>query len=79
LFLRDFRNGWPYLLAGSFFTLNELIKTSLDDNALLQPLTGLVGSMNKAATFVGSFALLLALLAVLTLRSARRRTGIQRG
>lgn len=79
LFLRDFRNGWPYLLAGSFSTLNELIKASLDDNALLQPLTGLVGSMNKAATFVGSFALLLALLAVLTLRSARRRTEIQRG
>lgn len=75
-FVRDFRNGWPYLLAGSFFFLNELIRTSLHDNALLEPLTGFVGSMNGAATFVGSFALLLALLVATGMLGARRRAGV---
>lgn len=73
LFLRGFRSGWPYLLAASFFLLNEVIRTALDERALLQPLTGFVGSMNQAATFVGSFALLLALLAATGVSGARRR------
>lgn len=76
LFLRSVREGWPYLLAASFLLLNELIRSSLDDNALLDPLTRVVGSMNKAATFAGSFALLLALLAATGVRPAQRRERI---
>ena len=63
LSVRDFRNGWPFLLAGSFFVLNELIRSSLARNELIAPLTEFVGSMNQGFTFVGSFAALFALLA----------------
>ena len=76
-FVRDFRNGWPYLLAGSFFVLNEFIRSSLTKNKLIGPLTEFVGSMNQAFTFVGSFAVLLALLAATGIRGARRGGGIE--
>lgn len=64
LFLKDMKNGWPLLLASSFFSLNELVKSSLTEHDLIQPLTELVGSMNPSLTFVGSFAVLFALLSV---------------
>jgi hypothetical protein len=76
LFLvKDFRNGWPFFLAGSCFFLNELIKSSLTRNQLIEPLTGFVGSMNQAFTFVGSFAVLLALLAATGMLNARKGPG----
>lgn len=62
-FLKDFRNGWPFLLAGAFFPMNELIRSSLASKKLLEPLTEFVGTMNSPLTFVGAFALLLGLLA----------------
>ena len=63
LFLvKDWRNGWPLLLAGSFFSLNELIKEFLQDRSLLAPLTEFVGSLNQSYTFIVSFAAMLALL-----------------
>lgn len=61
-FVKDFRNGWPFLLAGLFFLLNEWIRSSLATNKLIEPLTEFVGSMNQTFTFIGSFAALLALL-----------------
>ena len=76
-FVRDFRNGWPFLLAGSFFLLNEFIRSSLTKNELIGPLTEFVGSMNQTFTFVGSFAVLLALLAATGIRAAR--TGVDVG
>jgi hypothetical protein len=61
--VKDFRNGWPYLLAGLFFVLNEVIRSWLARNQLIEPITEFVGSMNQPVTFVGSFAVLLGLLA----------------
>ncbi len=70
-FVKDFRNGWPFLLAGSFLMLNDLIKSSLTRNKLIDPLAESVGSMSQPLTFVGSFALLLALLAATGMLKSR--------
>ncbi len=61
-FLKDRRNGWPLFLAGSFHSLNELIKNLLNQHNLIQPLTETVGSLNPLLTFFGSFSVLLILL-----------------
>jgi len=78
LFVKDFRNGWPFLLAGSSFTLMELTRSSLAKNELIAPLTELVGSMNQAFTFVGSFVVLFASLAATGVLNARRSRGIEK-
>ena len=62
-FIKDFRNGWPLFLASAFFPLNELIRVFLTSRNLIQPLTEFVGSMSQSFTFIGSFAILFALLA----------------
>lgn len=54
-FFRDFRNGWPFLLAGSFPLLNEVVRSLLAKSNLIEPLTALVGSMNQTLTFCGVF------------------------
>ena len=54
-FLKDRRNGWPLLLAGSFLTINHYINTLLIKQNLIQPLTEFVGSFNQLITFLGSF------------------------
>jgi hypothetical protein len=61
--IRDFRNGWPMLLAGAFFVLNELIRSLLTGRNLILPLTESVASLSQAFTFVGTFAVMLTLLA----------------
>jgi hypothetical protein len=70
LFLKDMQNGWPLLLASSFFSLNELIKSLLTEHELIQPLTEFVGLMNPTLTFIGSFAALFALLSAFVRPSA---------
>ena len=67
--IKEFRNAWPMLLAGLFFLLNELIRSFLTKHDLIQPLTEFVGSMSQPFTFIGSFAIIFALLAA---------TGIQK-
>ena len=62
-FIKDFRNGWPMLLAGSFFSLNELIKSFLTTHDLIDPLTEVVGSMSQSFTFIGGFTVVFVLLA----------------
>ena len=71
-FIRDPRNGWPFLVAGSSFFLNAAIQSMLTRFGLIDPLTGIVGSMSQPLTFVASFALLLALLAATALPAARQ-------
>ena len=71
-FVKDPRNGWPLLLAGASFFLNELVGAYLTRNGLIEPLTEFVGSMNQPLTFVGGFVVLLALLAATGIRGARR-------
>jgi len=76
LFVKDFRTGWPFLLAGLFFIPNELLRSWLAKNQMLEPLTEFVGSMSQAFTFVGIFALVLVLLAATGIRNTRNSEGI---
>lgn len=69
--LRDFRNGWPFLLAGLFFVANELIRSFLEKRSLMEPLTDFVGSMSQPFTFMGSFAILAVSLAATGILDAR--------
>lgn len=63
-FLKDRANGWPVLLVSLFFPLNEYVNQLLAKNNMLQPLLEAVGSLSKPITFIGSFVVLLLLLAV---------------
>lgn len=71
-FLKDRRNGWPFLLAGSFHSLNELIKKLLSEYNQIQPLTETVGSLNQLMTFLGSFSVLLILLTLTGIANKRQ-------
>lgn len=72
-FLRDMRNGWPFLLAPLSFGVNEGIRIMLTGRDLIDPLTESVGGMSQMLTFVGTFALLLAFLCATAMPSARTR------
>lgn len=72
-FVKDFKNGWPFLLASLFFVLNEVIRSLLTSYELIDPLTEFVGSMSKPFTFIGAFAVLLLLLIATGLRIPVRR------
>lgn len=61
-YLRDRKNGWPFLLAGAFFVLNEGIRSFLSSQNLILPLTEFVGALNQPLTFVVSFAVFLGIL-----------------
>ncbi len=73
-FIKDVRNGWPFLLAGLFHSLNELINAMLTSFNLIEPLTEFVGSLSQPYTFIGSFAVLLSLLTLTGLQITRRPT-----
>ena len=76
--IRDWRNGWPVLLAAAFFSINELIKVVLTKNGLIDPLTRLVGSMDQSMTFAGSFIVLFALLAATGVHKRREAMPVPR-
>ena len=71
-FLRDRRNGWPFLLAACCFPLNDALRAALSNFGLIDPLTQFVGSMSQPLTFVGTFVLLASLLAVTALPTPRQ-------
>ena len=75
-FIRDRRNGWPFLVAGSCFTANDLILSLLTRSGLIDPLTEMVGSMSQPLTFIATFALLFSLLAATALPDARQPRAI---
>lgn len=66
-FVKDFRNGWPMLMASFIFPFNELIRSFLDKRDLIDPLTEFVGSMNTSLAFFGVFIVLFALLAFIVI------------
>src|SRR5262245_43152878 len=73
-FAKDPRSGWLFLLAGSSFLLNELIKSFLAQQELIGPLTSSVGSIRPATAFITTFfclALLLAATGILKSRPQR--------
>jgi hypothetical protein len=71
-FIKDWKNGWPFLAAALCFFLNEAIRALLKALGLIDDLTEAVGSMNQPLTFVVSFALLLSLLAATALPAKRQ-------
>ena len=75
-FIRDPKNGWPFLAAGFCFPFNDAIYSLLTSLGLIDPLTDIVGSMSQPLTFVAIFALLFSLLAA---TAWPRRTRISGG
>ncbi len=61
--IRDYRNGWPMLLAAAFFVLNEWIRSFLAQHHMIEGLTEFVGTMDQTLTFFCTFALFAVLLA----------------
>lgn len=59
-FFKSMRNGWPWLLAGSFFFFNGYINSLLHKENGIQPLTEFVGSIDQMEIFmltlIGFFA-----------------------
>jgi hypothetical protein len=59
-FIRDWRNGWPMLIAGLLFPLNDLVRWLLEGQRLIEPLTRAVASLNQPLTYIGTLVVLLA-------------------
>lgn len=62
-FIRRPKDGWPFLLVASFFSVNEWLNSLLAKYDLIDPLTEGVGSMSQPLAFIGGFVVLVALLA----------------
>jgi hypothetical protein len=71
-FIRDRRNGWPFLVAAAFFPLNDAIRAMLTSAGLIDPLTEFVGSMSQPITFVATFVMMFSLLAATALPTVRQ-------
>lgn len=71
-FIRDRRNGWPYLVPGLCFFLNAAIGALLTRFDLIDPLTEIVGSMSQPLTFFATFVLMFSLLAATVLPTVRQ-------
>jgi len=74
-FIKDIKNGWPLLLAGSFFSLNELINKLLTEYNQIQLLTDIVGSFNQFFAFSGSFLILFIILISTGIRKMNNNKG----
>lgn len=66
-FVRDPKNGWPFLVAGLCIPLNGVLHSQLTRLELIDPLTEIIGSMSQTLTFIAAFALLFLLLAATAL------------
>ncbi len=58
-----------------FFPLNELVRSSLDKNGLIESLTAFVARMDQPLTFVGSFVLFSGLLVATGVLRSRQQVG----
>ena len=70
-FAKDRRYGWPYLLVGASFPFNEAVKSMLEQQGLIQPLTERVAWISQPLAFTGGFVVLLCLLAATGILKAR--------
>lgn len=66
--VKDWRNGWPYVLVSLTFTANHFINVSLEKNNLIPAVTEFVGTLNPLITFVASFIVLFLLLTLTGIR-----------
>ena len=73
-FLKSWRTGWPWIIAGSFLTLNGFLQVYLDDTGRTKPLTQLVASVGRAPAFGMSLLIFGALLWVAWRVDPRKRT-----
>jgi len=63
-FFKNMRTGWPWLLVGSVFFVNEIINLLIRKSNGIQPLTQFVGSINQSAMFIATFIGFFALLSI---------------
>jgi hypothetical protein len=61
-FLKNWRTGWPWIIAGSFFTLNGFLQMYLDNTGRTKSLTQVVASIGRAPAFALSLLIFSALL-----------------
>lgn len=61
-FFRNWRTGWPWLIASSFFTVNGILQAYLDSAGRTKALTQLVASIGRAPAFGLSLLIFGALL-----------------
>lgn len=61
-FLRNWRTAWPWLFAGSSFTVNAFLQMYLDQTGRTKPLTIVVASIGRAPAFGLSLLIFGALL-----------------
>jgi hypothetical protein len=61
-FLKNWRTGWPWIVASSFFTLNGLLQVYLDSTGRTKSLTQVVASIGRAPAFGLSLLIFGALL-----------------
>ena len=61
-FLKSWRTGWPWIIAGSFLSLNAFLQVYLDNTGRTKPLTQLVASIGRAPAFGLSLLIFGALL-----------------
>ncbi len=73
-FLRNWRTGWPWLLAGALFVINGLLQMTVAGMNGTKPLTLWVASIGRATAFGVSLAIFLALLCVAWRIEATKRT-----
>jgi uncharacterized membrane protein len=63
-FLKDWRTGWPWIIAASFFSLNGFLQVYLDSTGRTESLTQLVASIGRAPAFGATLLIFGALLLV---------------
>ena len=51
-FFKDIRNGWPWIIVGSFFFINEFINSMVRTSDGIKPLTDFIGAINQTGTFI---------------------------
>lgn len=73
-FLKSWRTGWPWIIAGSFLTLNAFLQMYLDNTGRAEPLTQLVASIGRAPAFGMSLLMFGALLWLAWRVDPRNRT-----
>jgi hypothetical protein len=61
-FVRNWRTGWPWIIAPVVFSLNPLLQVYLDSTDRTKSLTQLVASIGRAPAFALSFLIFAALL-----------------